>query len=161
MITAGPDIDDEANWRRYRRGRPDRRYAIATRVLSRRELRHPRGEQGRQADARNRSGVQSSGVISAAARRPFGLDPSARRWRPRPNATPTVSAIWRLTRRATARARGGLFRRHRDEPGCRGWASNYERQWGAANDSIGAPSVRHSCVGCQSRLLSRDPDCRG
>ena len=39
MIAAGPDIDDEASWRRYRRGRPDRRYAIAKRVLSRRELR--------------------------------------------------------------------------------------------------------------------------
>jgi len=39
MIAAGPNTDDEASWRSYRRGQPDRYYAIAKRVLSRRELR--------------------------------------------------------------------------------------------------------------------------
>jgi hypothetical protein len=39
MVEAGPPIDDEASWRTYRRSQPDRRYAIAKRVLSRRELR--------------------------------------------------------------------------------------------------------------------------
>ena len=42
MIAAGPNTDDEASWRSYRRGQPDRYYAIAKRVLSRRELRHHR-----------------------------------------------------------------------------------------------------------------------
>jgi hypothetical protein len=42
MIAAGPETDDEASWRSYRRGQPDRYYAIAKRVLSRRELRHHR-----------------------------------------------------------------------------------------------------------------------
>ena len=39
MIAAGPNTDDEASWRSYRLGQPDRYYAIAKRVLSRRELR--------------------------------------------------------------------------------------------------------------------------
>jgi hypothetical protein len=39
MIAAGPEIDDEAGWRTYRSERPDRRYAVAKRVLSRRQLR--------------------------------------------------------------------------------------------------------------------------
>lgn len=40
MIAAGPETDDEASWRSYRREQPDRCYAIAKRVISRRELRH-------------------------------------------------------------------------------------------------------------------------
>jgi hypothetical protein len=39
MIAAGPEIDDEAGWTTYRSERPDRRYAVAKRVLSRRQLR--------------------------------------------------------------------------------------------------------------------------
>jgi len=42
MIAAGPETDDEASWRNYRRGQPDHFYAIAKRVLSRRELRRHR-----------------------------------------------------------------------------------------------------------------------
>jgi hypothetical protein len=39
MIEVGPVIDDAQGWAAYRRERPDRRYATAKRVLSRRELR--------------------------------------------------------------------------------------------------------------------------
>lgn len=39
MMTVGPVIDDAASWRDYRRAQPDRRYVIAKRVLSTRELR--------------------------------------------------------------------------------------------------------------------------
>ena len=39
MIAVGPAIDDEENWRVYRRAQPDRRYVIAKRTLSHRELR--------------------------------------------------------------------------------------------------------------------------
>jgi|SRR5271165_1421775 len=39
MIEAGPAIDDPAAWQVYRRQYPSRHYAIAKRVLSRRELR--------------------------------------------------------------------------------------------------------------------------
>jgi hypothetical protein len=39
VIEVGPPIDDEAGWNAYRRAQPDRRYAVAKRVLSRRELR--------------------------------------------------------------------------------------------------------------------------
>ena len=39
MIAAGPETDDEASWRNYRRIQPDRCYAITKRVISRRELR--------------------------------------------------------------------------------------------------------------------------
>jgi hypothetical protein len=39
MIAAGPATDDDASWSSYRRGQPDRFYAITKRVLSRRELR--------------------------------------------------------------------------------------------------------------------------
>jgi hypothetical protein len=39
MIEVGPAIDDAQSWGAYRRERPDRRYATAKRVLSRRELR--------------------------------------------------------------------------------------------------------------------------
>ena len=39
MIEAGPAIDEWAAWQDYRRRHPDRRYAVAKRVLSRRELR--------------------------------------------------------------------------------------------------------------------------
>lgn len=39
MIAVGPPIDDPASWKNYRRAQPDRRYATAKRVLSRRELR--------------------------------------------------------------------------------------------------------------------------
>jgi hypothetical protein len=39
MIQVGPAIDDPQSWAAYRRARPDRRYATAKRVLSRRELR--------------------------------------------------------------------------------------------------------------------------
>ena len=39
MTAAGPETDDEASWRSYRRSQPRRYYAIAKRVLSRRELR--------------------------------------------------------------------------------------------------------------------------
>ena len=42
MIAAGPVTDDKASWSSYRRGQPDRYYAIAKRVLSRRELRRHR-----------------------------------------------------------------------------------------------------------------------
>lgn len=42
MIAPGPETDDEASWSKYRRGQPDRYYAIAKRVLSRRELRRHR-----------------------------------------------------------------------------------------------------------------------
>jgi hypothetical protein len=49
MIAAGPEIDDEAGWRTYRSERPDRRYAVAKRVLSRRQLRR-HGVSGQRAD---------------------------------------------------------------------------------------------------------------
>jgi hypothetical protein len=39
LIEAGPLIDDAAGWNAYRRARPDRRYTISKRTLSRRELR--------------------------------------------------------------------------------------------------------------------------
>jgi hypothetical protein len=39
MVETGPAIDDEASWRAWRRAHPDRRYAVAKRMLSRRELR--------------------------------------------------------------------------------------------------------------------------
>ena len=39
LIDVGPPVDDEPGWREYRRARPDRRYAVAKRALSRRELR--------------------------------------------------------------------------------------------------------------------------
>lgn len=39
LIPAGPETDDQANWEAYRKRYPDRRYAIAKRVLSRAELR--------------------------------------------------------------------------------------------------------------------------
>lgn len=39
MVDAGPLTDDPVAWQAYRRQHPDRRYAIAKRVLSRRELR--------------------------------------------------------------------------------------------------------------------------
>jgi hypothetical protein len=39
MIAVGPQIDDAESWTFYRRAHPDRRYAAAKRVLSRRELR--------------------------------------------------------------------------------------------------------------------------
>jgi hypothetical protein len=42
MIAAGPATDDEASWSSHRRGQPDRYYAIAKHVLSRRELRRHR-----------------------------------------------------------------------------------------------------------------------
>lgn len=42
MIAAGPETDDEASRRSYRRGQPDRYYVIAKRVISRRELRRHR-----------------------------------------------------------------------------------------------------------------------
>jgi hypothetical protein len=39
MIEAGPEIDDARSWEAHRQAHPDRRYAMAKRVLSRRELR--------------------------------------------------------------------------------------------------------------------------
>jgi hypothetical protein len=39
MIAVGPVVDDLSSWSRYRRGRPDRRYAVSKRPLSTRELR--------------------------------------------------------------------------------------------------------------------------
>jgi hypothetical protein len=42
MIEVGPAIDDAQSWATWRRERPDRRYAAAKRVLSRRELRRYR-----------------------------------------------------------------------------------------------------------------------
>jgi hypothetical protein len=39
LIAVGPAIDDVGSWKRYRYERPDRRYAVAKRALSRRELR--------------------------------------------------------------------------------------------------------------------------
>jgi hypothetical protein len=39
LIEVGPAIDSAANWKEYRRMQPDQRYAIAKRVLSRKELR--------------------------------------------------------------------------------------------------------------------------
>jgi hypothetical protein len=39
VIAVGPEIDDVASWKAYRRAQGERRYAIAKRVLSRRELR--------------------------------------------------------------------------------------------------------------------------
>lgn len=39
IVEAGPAIDDPAAWQVYRRQHPDRRYAVAKRTLSRRELR--------------------------------------------------------------------------------------------------------------------------
>ncbi len=39
MIPVGPLIDDAVSWRNYRGMQAGRRYAIAKRVLSRRELR--------------------------------------------------------------------------------------------------------------------------
>ncbi len=39
MIEVGPAIDDARSWDTYRRASPDRHYAMAKRVLSRRELR--------------------------------------------------------------------------------------------------------------------------
>ncbi len=39
LIPAGPEIDDEPSWRTYRRQRPNRRYAVGKRVLSKTELR--------------------------------------------------------------------------------------------------------------------------
>ena len=38
-VYAGPEIDTETAWRWYRRDHPDRRYAVAKRQLSRRQLR--------------------------------------------------------------------------------------------------------------------------
>jgi hypothetical protein len=40
MVEVGPAVDDETSWRAWRRIHPDSRYAIAKRLLSRRELRH-------------------------------------------------------------------------------------------------------------------------
>ena len=42
LIEVGPACDDQDSWNSYRRERPDRRYAVAKRVLSRRELRRHR-----------------------------------------------------------------------------------------------------------------------
>jgi hypothetical protein len=42
MIAPGPETDDEASWKKYRREQPERYYVIAKRVLSRRELRRHR-----------------------------------------------------------------------------------------------------------------------
>jgi hypothetical protein len=39
FIPLGPAIDEHSGWRRYRRDHPDRRYAVAKRQLSRKELR--------------------------------------------------------------------------------------------------------------------------
>jgi hypothetical protein len=39
LVEAGPPVDDEAGWSAYRRGQPDRHYALAKRALPRRELR--------------------------------------------------------------------------------------------------------------------------
>jgi hypothetical protein len=39
MVEAGPPVDDEESWRAWRRAHPDRRYAVAKRTLSCRELR--------------------------------------------------------------------------------------------------------------------------
>jgi hypothetical protein len=41
-IAVGPEIDNTESWARYRRDRPQRVYAVAKRVLSRRELRRHR-----------------------------------------------------------------------------------------------------------------------
>jgi hypothetical protein len=38
-IPAGPDVDEDAAWRDYRRSHPDRRYAVGKRQLARGELR--------------------------------------------------------------------------------------------------------------------------
>jgi hypothetical protein len=42
MVEAGPPVDDKENWRTWRRAHPDCRYAVAKRMLSRRELRQHR-----------------------------------------------------------------------------------------------------------------------
>jgi hypothetical protein len=39
QVPAGPEIDDEAGWRAYRRQQPTRRYAVGKRMLSKAELR--------------------------------------------------------------------------------------------------------------------------
>jgi hypothetical protein len=39
LIEVGPATDDPASWRKYRMAHPDRRYAVAKRVLSHQELR--------------------------------------------------------------------------------------------------------------------------
>jgi hypothetical protein len=39
MIAVGPPLDDPQSWQIYRRAQPDRRYVVAKRILSRRELR--------------------------------------------------------------------------------------------------------------------------
>ena len=39
MIEVGPPLDDIESWKNYRYAQPERRYAVAKRVLSRRELR--------------------------------------------------------------------------------------------------------------------------
>ena len=39
LILVGPEIDDEAGWRTYRRQQPSRRYAVGKRMLSKVELR--------------------------------------------------------------------------------------------------------------------------
>ncbi|WP_298225220.1 hypothetical protein [Acidocella sp.] len=38
LIEVGPAVDDPTSWRKYRTAHPDRRYAVAKRVLSRQEL---------------------------------------------------------------------------------------------------------------------------
>ena len=39
LVQVGPSIDTPSAWKTYRRMRPDHRYAVAKRTLSRRELR--------------------------------------------------------------------------------------------------------------------------
>jgi hypothetical protein len=39
LVEAGPATDEPGAWHRWRREHPDRRYAVAKRMLSRRELR--------------------------------------------------------------------------------------------------------------------------
>ncbi len=39
LIEVGPAVDDPTSWRKYRQAHPDRRYAVAKRVLSHQELR--------------------------------------------------------------------------------------------------------------------------
>ncbi len=39
LLAAGPEIDDEADWRAYRRQQPNRRNAVGKRMLSKAELR--------------------------------------------------------------------------------------------------------------------------
>ena len=70
LIAVGPEIDDGAGWRTYRRQQPNRRYAVGKRMLSKAELRR-HGLQNLPADEDQHTDTKPSvgGVALGSGRR--------------------------------------------------------------------------------------------